>query len=249
MVAGLAPGQVVIELGSGSSRKTPLLLRALNSPAAYAPVDISASALACACADLKVLFPDLALVPVMADFTRTLQLPAELGSGPRLGFFPGSTLGNFAPDQAGHFLDLLRRLLGPASRLLLGLDTVKDEARMLAAYDDAAGVTAAFNLNLLARMNRELGMHFDCELFEHQARWNAVASRIEMHLVSRSAQSHHLLGQRIVFGVGETIHTENSYKYRPSAAHALFDSAGWQVEQSWLAPKDEFAIYRLRATA
>jgi dimethylhistidine N-methyltransferase len=249
MVAGLAPGQVVVELGSGSSRKTPMLLRALNKPAAYAPVDISASALAGACAELKILFPDLALVPVVADFTQTLQLPDELGSGPRLGFFPGSTLGNFSPDQARHFLAGLRRILGPASCLLLGLDTVKDEAGMLSAYDDAAGVTAAFNLNLLERMNRELDTRFDCESFAHQARWNAAASRIEMHIVSRIAQSLRLPGHRIDFAVGETIHTENSYKYRPAAAHALFASAGWQVEQSWLASGDEFAVYRLRAPA
>jgi dimethylhistidine N-methyltransferase len=249
MVAGLARGQIVVELGSGSSRKTPLLLRALNSPAAYAPIDIATSALACACADLKKLFPDLALVPVVADFTQPLTLPAELGPGPRLGFFPGSTLGNFSPDQARDFLTGLRRLLGPASRLLLGLDTVKDEAKMLAAYDDAAGVTAAFNLNLLERMNRELDTCFDCQAFEHQARWNAEASRIEMHIVSRAAQTHQLLGRQIDFGAGESIHTENSYKYRPSAAQDLFTSAGWQVENSWLAPGDEFAVYRLRAPA
>jgi dimethylhistidine N-methyltransferase len=249
MVAGLASGQVVVELGSGSSRKTPMLLRALNKPVAYAPVDIAASALNSACAELEMLFPDLALVPVVADFTLALELPARLGTGPRLGFFPGSTLGNFAPDQARHFLTRLRRLLGPSSCLLLGLDTVKDEARMLSAYDDAAGVTAAFNLNLLERMNRELDTRFDCELFEHQARWNADASRIEMHLVSLSAQLHHLLGHQIGFDAGESIHTENSYKYQPTAAHALFASAGWQVEQSWLAPGDEFAVYRLRAPA
>ncbi len=249
MVEGLGRGLVVVELGSGSSRKTPLLLSALYAPAVYAPIDISESALQGACASLRTLYPKLELAPVLADFTEALDLPSHLdrSRGPRLGFFPGSTLGNFSPEESLRFLQRLRHLLGDGSSLLLGLDTVKDEAALLRAYDDAAGVTADFNLNLLARMNRELGADFDLQHFMHEARWNAVDNRIEMHIVSRHAQTVNVLGERIAFDMGESIHTEDSYKYTPQAARALFRQGGWATIGTWLAPGDAFAFYRLQA--
>lgn len=249
MVEGLGPGAVVVELGSGSSRKTLLLLSALPAPAVYAPIDISVSALQGACEALRRRYPDLELAPVVADFTETLVLPEQLARqrGARLGFFPGSTLGNFPPEQALALLRSLRQLLGQGSCLLIGLDTVKSEATLLPAYDDAAGVTAAFNLNLLVRMNRELGADFDLEGFAHEARWNAAAQRIEMHVVSRRAQSVEVAGVRVEFAAGETIHTENSYKFRPSSARTLFAEAGWDTAGIWLAPRDAFAFYRLHA--
>lgn len=249
MVEGLGRGLVVVELGSGSSRKTPLLLSALYAPAVYAPIDISESALNGACESLRVGYPKLELAPVVVDFTEAIDLPAHLGRsrGPRLGFFPGSTLGNFSPEQSLQLLQHLRHLLGDGSSLLLGLDTVKDEATLLRAYDDAAGVTAAFNLNLLTRMNRELSADFDLHHFKHEARWSVADSRIEMHIVSRYPQTVSLLGERIEFAKGESIHTENSYKYTPQAARALFKQAGWATIGTWLAPGDAFAFYRLQA--
>lgn len=249
MVEGLGRGLIVVELGSGSSRKTPLLLSALYAPAVYAPIDISTFALQGACEFLRGCYPSLELVPVVADFTRVIDLPPSLGSrrGTRLGFFPGSTLGNFSPEQARQFLQRLRHLLGADACLLLGLDTVKDETTLVRAYDDAAGVTAAFNLNLLERINRELGANFNPAAFAHEARWNAVAACIEMHIVSRRAQTVRLLGQSIEFAVGESIHTESSYKYPPQAAQHLFDESGWDTVGTWLAPNNAFAVYRLQA--
>jgi dimethylhistidine N-methyltransferase len=248
MVDGIGHGAVVVEPGSGSSRKTALLLAALDCPSAYAAIDISASALDEANAALRGRFPELALVPVAADFTRTLDWPAELAdfTGPRLGFFPGSTLGNFAPDEAVALLTRFRAMLGAGSHLLLGLDTVKDPATMVRAYDDAAGVTAAFNRNLLVRIASDLGADVDPDGFAHEARWNATDSRIEMHLVSRRAQAFELCGQRIAFDDGETIHTESSYKYDSATARALFRDAGWVVDGCWMAAGDQFAIYQLR---
>lgn len=251
MVDGIGADAVVVEFGSGSSRKTPLLLDALDRPAVYAPIDISLSALREACDRLMDRYPRLSLMPVQADFTGGVELPHTLDSeaGPRLGFFPGSTLGNFHPAQAQLFLQRMLKLLGPGASLLIGVDTVKDVGTLLRAYDDAAGVTAAFNLNLLTRLNNELDADFDLLSFAHEARWNAELSRIEMHLVSTRRQEVQLCGERIPFLNGESIHTECSYKYAPAAAQALFERAGWVLERSWLAPEDAFAVYRLRAPA
>jgi dimethylhistidine N-methyltransferase len=248
MVDGIGAGAVVVEPGSGSSRKTALLLAALDRPSTYAAIDISASALDAANDALRERFPGLALVPVAADFTRTLEWPAELAgfTGPRLGFFPGSTLGNFAPDEAVALLSRFRAMLGAGSHLLLGLDTVKDPATMVRAYDDAAGVTAAFNRNLLVRIAAELGADVDPGAFAHEARWNPADSRIEMHLVSCRAQSFELCGRRIAFAAGETVHTESSYKYDAATARALFRDAGWAVDGCWMAAGDAFAVYRLQ---
>lgn len=247
MVEGLGRGLVVVELGSGSSRKTPLLLDALYAPAVYAPVDISEAALQGACDMLRARYPQLDVAPVVADFTEAVALPAHLASGPHLGFFPGSTLGNFTPDESVRLLQRLRQMLGARSTLLLGLDTAKDEATLLRAYDDESGVTAAFNLNLLMRMNRELRADFDLSAFAHEARWNAAGGCIEMHIVSRREQVVDVLGERIAFAAGESIHTEDSYKYTPHAARALFEHAGWTTIGTWLAPHDAFAFYRLQA--
>lgn len=248
MAAGIEAGVAVVEWGSGSSAKTPLLLAALDRPSIYAPVDVSANALLPAAARIRAAFPGLNVRPVEADFTQPFALPREVAAAPaRLGFFPGSTIGNFTPGEAVPLLAAARRTLGGGAHFLLGVDTPKEEALLRAAYDDAEGVTAAFNLNLLVRANRELGADFNVSAFAHEARWNAGQSRVEMHLVSLRPQRVHLAGQAFDFIEGETIHTENSYKHAPGAVARLVAEAGWRLEAQWLAPQDAFALYRLAA--
>ncbi len=247
MVQDLPPGLVAIEFGSGSSRKTPLLLQALNAPFAYVPIDVSPEALKAAAARIRAQFPALQVRPIEGQFQADLALPAPLASRPKLGFFPGSTIGNFSPTEAQAFLARARGLLGPGASLILGADAPKEEARLIAAYDDSAGVTAAFNKNLLARMNAELGADFDLDSFRHEARWNGAASRVEMHLVSLRAQSVTLCGQKFAFAAGESIHTENSFKYRPEALEALAKAAGWRLRRFWSDPQGLFFVYRFEA--
>lgn len=243
----VGPGAVVVEFGSGAADKVGILLDALERPAAYVPVDIAAEWLEAAAERLAHAWPGLPVLPVVADFTRPFALPRRVPAGPRLGFFPGSTIGNFAPLEAAEFLRLARGSLGAGAWMLLGADLVKDPAVLEAAYDDAAGVTARFNLNLLARLNRELGADFDPTGFRHRARWNAAAERVEMHLEARSAQRVNLAGRRIEFAAGETIHTENSHKYRPERLRALAGSAGWAVTEWWTDPAALFSVWLLRA--
>jgi dimethylhistidine N-methyltransferase len=180
------------------------------------------------------------------DFTAALALPAAAQGRPRTGFFPGSTIGNFTPDEAVDFLAGAHRLLGPDAGFLVGIDLVKDEDVLVAAYDDAQGVTAAFNRNLLARINRELGGDFDLEAFAHRAVWNAAESRMEMHLESLKDQPATVAGRRFDFAAGETIHTENSYKFTLAGFEALAARAGWRVERSWARETPAFAVVLLR---
>ncbi|MEP9353109.1 L-histidine N(alpha)-methyltransferase [Xanthobacter sp. KR7-65] len=238
------PHASLVEFGSGSSVKVRLLLDALERPAAYVPIDISGPHMRAAVARLAADYPDVAMTPVEADFTRPLHLPA-LEGGRRLGFFPGSTIGNFSPEAAGSFLAHAGEVLGPDSALVVGFDLPKDRAVLEAAYDDRQGVTAAFNLNLLARMNRELGADFDPAAFGHRAFFNAEASRIEMHLESRRSQVVRVCGQRFPFAAGETIHTENSHKYAVPVFLDMAQAAGWHERAVWTDSRGWFAVAML----
>jgi dimethylhistidine N-methyltransferase len=247
IAARVDSGAAVVEFGPGDGAKAALLLRALGRPAAYVPVEIAPEWLDGAVGRVVTAMPGLPVLPVVADFTLPFALPRGIGAAPRLGFFPGSTIGNFSPEEAVAFLGRARTTLGPRSRLLLGADLVKGRAVLEAAYDDAAGVTAAFNLNLLHRLNRECGADFDPSGFRHQAVWNASAERVEMHLVARRAQRVRLGDREILFREGETIHTENSHKYRPEALAALAQAGGWQAAATWMDPDRLFSVWLLEA--
>lgn len=230
----VGPGRAVVEFGSGSSAKTPLLLRAVAA-SAYVPVDISADFLGDAAARLAADFPGLAVQPVAADFTRPLRLPAA--DAGRLGFFPGSTIGNLAPAPAVDLLRSFGRTLGVGAYLAIGFDLAPSPTKSLemlrAAYDDAAGVTAAFNLNLLARINRDLGGTIVLDDFRHEIVWNDVASRIEMHLAAARDTGFTAAGQRFSLVAGETIHTENSHKWPLAALPMLAQASGWTPVAHW----------------
>jgi len=235
-------GCELVEYGSGESLKTRLLIRALR-PAAYLPVDISQAALRGAAERLAREFPWLEIVPVNGDFSRPVELPRS--RAPRVVYFPGSTIGNLSPEEAHAFLSMTR---GQAARMLVGVDLRKAATMLHAAYNDSRRVTAAFNLNLLARINRELGADFDPKSFEHYAFYNAAAGRIEMHLVSLTRQSVRIGRHRFAFEAGESIHTENSYKYSIEGFRALAAAAGYLVERSWTDRKALFALHALKAS-
>ena len=237
----VAPGSAVIEFGSGSSAKTPLLLRAVR-PGAYIPIDISGDFLREAAADLGRDFPSLPVLPVEADFTHPLTLPPSISSLRRLGFFPGSTIGNLVPETAVNLLRSFRATLGTGAQLLIGMDRVKDCAVLAHAYDDAAGVTAAFNLNLLHRINAELDGDVPVDAFRHRAPWNETYSRIEMHLEATRDLAFTIAGRAFSMRAGETIHTENSHKYGPRDARLLLRAGGWTVRREWTDAADWFAI-------
>ncbi|TDR90008.1 L-histidine N(alpha)-methyltransferase [Enterovirga rhinocerotis] len=241
------PGLAVVEFGSGSTEKIRTLLRALPDVALYVPIDVSGEYLGGEAAQLRADLPDIEVVPVIGDFTAELALPPEARGRPLLGFFPGSTIGNFEPEAAEGLLARFRALLGSGSGLIVGVDLVKPDAILNAAYDDAAGVTARFNLNLLARIARELGVDLDPGAFAHRALFNRARSRVEMHLVSRHAQEIRVGGRTIRFAEAETIHTENSYKYRPADFEALAARAGWRREAVLTDPESLFAVFVLRA--
>jgi L-histidine N-alpha-methyltransferase len=223
----VGPGRVVVEFGAGSMAKTPLLLDAV-APSAYVPIDISGEFLRESCAPLMARYPGLAIVPVEADFSAPVLLPSGAGTAGPLGFFPGSTIGNMEPKPAAAFLRTMRQTLGDNAMLLIGMDLIKDEQRLIAAYDDAQGVTAAFNCNLAARINRELGGTVPLDALAHRAVWNAALSRIEMHLEAMSAISFEVSGQPFSMRAGETIHTENSHKYSRASADELLARGGWE---------------------
>jgi dimethylhistidine N-methyltransferase len=227
-------GAALVEFGSGASAKTRLLLDALPRLGCYIPIDISQDALDWAVAALSGDYPGLTLAPLAGDFTAGLRLPACADGHPIVGFFPGSTIGNFSPDEAEAFLLMARRLLGPGASLILGADHTRAGSLLVPAYDDAQGITAAFNKNVLARLNRECGATFDLAAFDHRAVWNAIEGRVEMHLASRTNQSVTLAGRRIAFTPGETIHTENSYKYHPERLDVIAMRAGWEVTERWV---------------
>lgn len=245
IAARTPPGSILVELGSGSSRKTELLLEAMPNLSAYAPIDVSESALDEACARLGARFPALRLLPTVGDFTDALALPSASAKRPRLGFFPGSTIGNFSPAEACDLLLSLAGTLGAGARLVVGVDLVKDPGRLVAAYNDAAGVTAEFNLNLLVRLNRELGATFDIGKFAHSAIYDDLKQRIEMYLVSLDDQSVEITDHRIRFAKGERIHTENSYKYTVAQFGALATRAGWQAHQAWTDAENLFSLHEL----
>jgi dimethylhistidine N-methyltransferase len=247
MAEALGPACVVVEYGSGSSLKTQLLLQHLRAPAAYVPVDISADALEGAAARLRRRFPDLPVAPVCADFTAPLALPDVPGAARRAVYFPGSTVGNFHKPDAVGFLARVRREVGPGGALLIGVDLLKERAILERAYDDARGVTAAFNRNLLVRANRELGADFRVAAFEHEARFDERYGRIEMHLVATSPQRVEVAGRAFSFERGETIFTESSYKYALPELQALAAIAGWRAERVWADPRAWFAVLLLRA--
>ncbi len=240
-VAALVPRRTaVVEFGAGSATKTPILLDAI-APAAYVPVDISGDYLKQSAEGLQQGFPWLRVIPVVADFARPFTLPSEISSLSKLGFFPGSTIGNFVPWSATDLLRRWRALLGPGAHLLIGLDRVKPVERLIAAYDDREGVTAEFNLNLLRRMNRELDGDIPVDAFRHEARWNEILSRIEMHLVATRDVEFAISGKSFRFAAGETIHTENSHKYGERGARVLLLAGGWTPIAEWADPAGDFA--------
>ncbi len=241
----IEPGGTLVELGSGASQKVRLLLDAMAGPVTYLPVDISGAHLQQSAARLAADYTAATVIPICADYTQPFDLP-EL-AGVRSGFFPGSTIGNFAPAEAIAFLKRTAQLLGPGSGLLIGVDLQKDPAILLPAYDDAAGVTAAFNLNLLARINRELGCSFDLAGFGHAVRYDPALGRLEMHLQSRRPQIAAVAGRPFRFAAGETIHTEDSHKYTITGFQALAGRAGWQPVKVWADPGQLFSIHFLRA--
>ncbi len=241
IAARVPDGGAVVELGSGSSTKTPILLQAVN-PSAYVPVDISADYLNESAALLQHDFHELDVLPVVADFARPFDLPDAIADVPRLGFFPGSTIGNFVPRSATDLLRQFRALLGVGAQLLIGMDRVKPVDRLLAAYDDEEGVTAAFNLNLLERINRELGGDILLEAFRHDARWNDILSRIEMHLVAVRDVRFTIGGQSFDVAAGQSIHTENSHKYGPRGARVQLLAGGWTPVAEWTDDGDDFLV-------
>jgi dimethylhistidine N-methyltransferase len=239
-------GAALVEFGSGASDKTRLLLDAAPQVGLYVPVDICSDALDQATARLHGVYPGLAIAPLLDDFTRALHLPEAARGRPCVGFFPGSTLGNFTAAQAVDFLRSAHALLGRDAAFIIGVDMVKAPAVLEAAYNDAAGVTAAFNKNLLARMNRELQGDFDLARFEHLALWNAEHERMEMHLVSLCDQQVRVAGQTFAFAEGERLHTENSHKFTEGSFTELANLAGWRVTHRWLSDAPQVGLFCLR---
>jgi len=234
-------GTAVVEFGAGSATKTPLLLEAAK-PAAYVPVDISGDYLRESAAEIADRFPSISVEPVVADFARPFDLPENIARLPKLGFFPGSTIGNFVPRTGTDLLRSFRDLLGVGAQLLIGMDKVKPIERLIAAYDDPTGVTAAFNLNLLERINRELDGDIPIDAFRHEARWNDILSRIEMHLVATRDVTFTISGKSFSFAKGSSIHTENSHKYGQRGARVLLLAGGWTPLAEWTDPAGDFAV-------
>lgn len=237
---------VVVEFGAGSATKTPLLLGAIWT-AAYVPIDISGEFLSESCEALAARYPDLPIYPVEADFSQPATLPAEVGQHPRLGFFPGSTIGNMEPMAAADLLRSMRRTLGAGSLLLIGFDRIKSETELVCAYDDARGVTAAFNLNLADRINRELGGTIPRDGIAHRAVWNDERARIEMHIAATRDIDFEVCGRAFAMATGETIHTENSHKYDPRSADTLLLAGGWEPLQGFGDADDKFMVILARA--
>ncbi|WP_174292839.1 L-histidine N(alpha)-methyltransferase [Sphingomonas bacterium] len=241
-------GRAVIEFGSGSSTKTPILLQAV-APSAYVPIDISGAFLRESSRTLSAAFPGLLVLPFEADFMKPLTLPRTVAAASKLGFFPGSTIGNMTPLMATDLLRAMRASLGEGALLLIGMDRIKDEATLVAAYDDAAGVTARFNLNLAERINRELDGTIPIDALRHVARWNDDRARIEMHLEAVRDLDFTVDGRPFAMTAGETIHTENSHKYDPRSARILLRAGGWTPIAEWSDPAGLFALYLAEAQA
>jgi dimethylhistidine N-methyltransferase len=240
VAARVPKAAAIVEFGAGSATKTPILLEAA-APAAYVPVDISGEYLNGSADALRQRFPSLEILPVVADFARPFTMPGGIDHLPKLGFFPGSTIGNFVPWSGTDLLRQFRSLLGAGAQLLIGMDRVKPVKRLLAAYDDPEGVTAEFDLNLLVRINRELDGDIPVDAFRHEARWNEILSRIEMHLVARRDVDFSVSGRRFHFAEGTSIHTENSHKYGERGARLMLLAGGWTPVAEWTDPAGDFA--------
>jgi L-histidine N-alpha-methyltransferase len=240
------PEAVLIEYGAGAALKTEILIAALD-PRAYIPVDIAADFLAGSADRIVGRFRHLAVHPVITDFTADFALPPGLPEGPKVGFFPGSTIGNLTPVEARAFLARMAGHVGPGGAAIVGVDLRKDVQTLLAAYDDREGVTARFNLNLLTRINRELGGQFDLRSFRHEARWNDAESAVEMHAVSTCRQAVVVGGKAFAFAAGESIHTESSRKYDLQGFADLAAAGGWRTEAVWTDTQRRFAVVGLIA--
>jgi dimethylhistidine N-methyltransferase len=246
-IAAIVPkGAALVEFGAGSTTKVRLLLNQCDF-GAYVPVDISGDFLNAQARALRQDFPGLDVYPVTADFTAPFALPAAVKAMPKVGFFPGSTLGNFEPYEACGFLRSAREILGRGAQMIIGVDLEKDERILYDAYNDAAGVTARFNLNVLVRANKELGGNFNLSAFTHRAIYNRERHRIEMHLISRKAQTVRILGRSFAFRAGESIHTESSYKYSVERFVALARGSGWKPTASWTDAGGMFSVHALVA--
>jgi dimethylhistidine N-methyltransferase len=247
-IAAIIPKDAaLVEFGAGATTKVRLLLNQC-ALGAYVPVDISGDFLRAQAETLRADFPALQVYPVAADFTAPFELPETVREMPKVGFFPGSTLGNFEPHEASAFLRSARQILGPGARMVIGVDLEKDERVLYDAYNDSAGVTARFNLNVLHRINRELGGDFDVGAFIHRAVYNRDRHRIEMHLISKKALTARVLGRKFSFRPGESIHTENSYKYSFERFSALARGSGWKPVQSWTDEAGMFSVHALVAS-
>lgn len=240
------PRSLLVELGAGSLVKVRLLLDRLDHPAGYVPVDVSGEHLRAAAKDLGARYPDLGVYPVVADFTQSFEAPT-VAAARRVVYFPGSTIGNFNPPEADALLRRVARLVGPGGGLLLGVDLHKAPAVLEPAYNDPEGITAAFNRNLLVRINRELGADFDPASFRHRAFYNRRRFRIEMHLVSVTEQRVRLCDRQFAFQAGESIHTENSYKYNLAKLAVRAAECGFQVDETWTDADRYFAVLYLTA--
>ena len=247
LTAEFGPDAVLVEFGSGASEKTRLLLDAAPDLGAYVPLDISETALSEAADRLRVAYPALRVQPVLGDFENLAPLPDDLPKGRRIGFFPGSTIGNLEPAEAVRFLTSAKGLLGEDALFILGVDLVKAPEILVAAYDDVSGVTAAFNRNLLVRANAELGADFDLDAFRHRAVWNAEKSRMEMHLEAVRPSVAHIQGRRFEFAAGETLHTENSRKFTEAAVTDMAEAAGWRVVRFDVSPAPSVALVLMSA--
>lgn len=247
-IADIIPkGAALVEFGAGATTKVRLLLERCDF-GAYVPVDISGDFLKLQADALRKDFPGLNVYPVAADFTAPFALPADIAGMPKVGFFPGSTLGNFEPHEASAFLRSARAILGDGAQMIIGVDLEKDDRVLYDAYNDAAGVTARFNLNVLVRINRELGGNFDLSAFMHRSIYNRERHRIEMHLISKKAQTVRILGRNFSFRPGESIHTENSYKYSLERFTGLAGGSGWSVRESWTDAAKMFSVHALVAS-
>ena len=252
VTAAMPAGAVLVEYGASDESKAEFLLRARDGSgapvcAAYVPIDVAVEGLERARARLAKSQPHLRVHILPTDFMHPVRLPREFAEMPRLGFLPGSTIGNFEPAEAQRILAQLRETLGPGARLLIGVDLRKDPTVLIPAYNDKAGVTAAFNLNLLVRLNREADADFDLDAFSHRAIWNSTDSRIEMHLISHREQVVHVAGRTIRFAANETIHTENSYKYTLEDFVALAKFAAWRACKVWTDDEGLFSVHLLEA--
>jgi dimethylhistidine N-methyltransferase len=246
-IAALIPqAAALIEFGSGASVKTRIVLGAAKSLAAYVPVDISRDFLERQALALRKEYPGVAMLPVAADFSKPFDLPVTIEGMPRVGFFPGSTIGNLEPHEACTFMRQAGETLGAGALFIVGVDLVKDQRVLQKAYNDKQGVTAKFNLNLLTRLNRELGANFNVSAFEHHALYNREKSRIEMHLASTKRQKVRLCGETIDFRAGETIHTENSYKYSIESFGAMARGSGWTPVEVWTDADKCFSVHVLK---